>query len=407
MDSGDTGTAASDSSAPGQTVSGKLYTWGLGKSGQLGTGKEQTEHIPQPIRLVCGGSKAAVPTQVSCGGLHTAVLTQDGDMAITGCGKYGRLASGDEESTSSFVRVVLPEKVKQISCGVWHGAAVTTSGGLLVWGHRKGCGTADHDSGTTRSNTVTPPTLLLSPKVKVRGVSCGYNFTLAWMEEDGQVMSWGSGHNGVLGHGDTEDVPSPCVVRALQGEVIVHASAGYSHSAFVTAAGRVWVCGKGKDGALGLGKGQLRDVTSPELVTFPDQVQVVQVSCSMGEHHGHTLALTSEGMVYSWGDGYKGKLGLGSQDSAFTPTLIPHSHFGDGESVSIVCAGGIHSAAATASGGVFTWGCGSDGRSGHPEGQGHRYLFRSDVPKRVETLTSKGKHAVVSCSYYHCAAIVG
>ena len=39
-----------------------------------------------------------------------------------------------------------------------------------------------------------------------------------------------------------------------------------------------------------------------------------------------------------------------------------------------VCAGGIHSSAVTVDGGVFTWGCGSDGRLGHPEAEGHRYL---------------------------------
>ncbi|KAL8590092.1 hypothetical protein ACOMHN_034323 [Nucella lapillus] len=408
----DNGAEANGSKASGHITNGRLFTWGLGKSGQLGTGKEQTEHTPQHIKLSMGGggggpSKVVSPVQVLCGGLYTAALTQDGDMFVTGCGKYGRLASGNEDNTLSFVKVALPEKVKQVSCGLWHGAAVAVSGGLLVWGHRKGCSTTENSqSSAAQSITLTPPSLLLlSPKIA--GVSCGHNFTLAWTEEGGKVMTWGSGHHGVLGHGSKDDIASPRPVKALSEKVIVHASAGYSHSAFVTADGKLFTCGKGKDGALGLGKGRLDDTTTPEMVTFlPDEVQVTQVSCSVGEHHGHTLALTSEGRAYSWGDGYKGKLGLDSQESCFTPTLISQSHFDD-ERISNVCAGGIHSAAATSAGGVFTWGCGSDGRMGHPEGQGHRYLFRSDVPKRVEALASKGKRAVVSCSYYHTAAIIG
>ena len=299
--------------------------------------------------------------------------------------------------------------VFQVSCGSWHGAAVTVSGGLMVWGHRKGCGipTAANSATSNKQtgSTVTRPYILLSANEhRVVGVACGHNFTLAWTQE-GRVLSWGSGHHGVLGHGSNDDVASPRLLQALQDENITEASAGYSHSAFVAADGRVYICGKGKDGALGLGEGSLSDIAEPKLAAFPEKEQVVKVSCSVGEHHGHTLALTSEGRVFSWGDGYKGKLGLGNQDSHYTPTPIPASHF-NMECVTVVCAGGIHSTAATAEGSVFTWGCGSDGRLGHPEGQGHRYLFRSDVPKKVEGLKAKSKRALVSCTYYHTAAVI-
>jgi len=37
---------------------------------------------------------------------------------------------------------------------------------------------------------------------------------------------------------------------------------------------------------------------------------------------GHTLALTSEGSVFSWGDGDYGKLGHGSSLTYKTPKLI-------------------------------------------------------------------------------------
>lgn len=67
--------------------------------------------------------------------------------------------------------------------------------------------------------------------------------------------------------------------------------------------------------------------------------------------------------------------------------------------------GGIHSAAMTEEGGVFTWGCGSDGRLGHPEAHGHRYLFRSDVPRHVEGLGANSRATDLSCSYYHTVVI--
>ncbi|KAK7482222.1 hypothetical protein BaRGS_00026571 [Batillaria attramentaria] len=339
---------------------------------------------------------------VACGGLYTGVLTDRGDIYTFGSGKYGRLGSGCEDTLPSPVKISVPDKVLQISCGSWHGAAVTCAGSLVVWGHRKSCGLSSADSTVA---ILTPPSVLrLTQEHRVVGVACGHNYTIAWTDA-GRVMSWGSGHHGVLGHGSTNDISTPRVISALQEVDVVEAAAGYSHSAFVTSQGGVHVCGKGKDGALGIGETNLSDASSPVQVAFPESVHITKISCSVGEHHGHTLALTNDGRVFSWGDGYKGKLGLGHQDSRYTPTLIHPAHF-NMESVTVVCAGGIHSTAATAAGSVFTWGCGSDGRLGHPEGQGHRYLFRSDIPKRVVGLGEKVKRALVACSYYHTAAIV-
>ncbi|KAK7488390.1 hypothetical protein BaRGS_00020364 [Batillaria attramentaria] len=379
-----------------------LYTWGLGKSGQLGTGHEQTEHTPQIVKLPGDRKLHICLKQVACGGLYTGVLTDRGDIYTFGSGKYGRLGSGCEDTLPSPVKISVPDKVLQISCGSWHGAAVTCAGSLVVWGHRKGCGQSSADSTVA---ILTPPSVLrLTQEHRVVGVACGHNYTIAWTDA-GRVMSWGSGHHGLLGHGSTNDISSPRVISALQEVDVVQAAAGYSHSAFVTSQGGVHVCGKGKDGALGIGETNLSDASSPVQVAFPESVHITKISCSVGEHHGHTLALTNDGRVFSWGGGYKGKLGLGHQDSRYTPTLIPPAHF-NMESVTVVCAGGIHSTAATAAGSVFTWGCGSDGRLGHPEGQGHRYLFRSDIPKRVVGLGEKVKRALVACSYYHTAAIV-
>lgn len=55
--------------------------------------------------------------------------------------------------------------------------------------------------------------------------------------------------------------------------------------------------------------------------------------------------------------------------------------------------------AAVGSGSLFTWGCGSDGRLGHPEVEGHRYLFKEPLPRKVDTL--EGHNVIdISCSYY-------
>lgn len=57
-----------------------------------------------------------------------------------------------------------------------------------------------------------------------------------------------------------------------------------------------------------------------------------------------------------------------------------------GEKIVKVLAGGIHSAALTESGNLYTWGCGSNGRLGHPDFEGHTYLYKESQPKLVEGL---------------------
>ena len=59
-------------------------------------------------------------------------------------------------------------------------------------------------------------------------------------------------------------------------------------------------CGKGSYGRLGLGDSN--NQTVPKTITLDPHNTVKKVSSSKGSD-GHTLALTTDGEVYSWGDG--------------------------------------------------------------------------------------------------------
>ena len=76
----------------------------------------------------------------------------------------------------------------------------------------------------------------------------------------------------------------------------------------------------------------------------------------------------------------------------------------DSAKVTKVVAGGIHAALLTEDNKLYTFGCGSDGRLGHPEYEGFVFLYKESHPKMVETFKDM-KVIDVASSYYFMTAI--
>lgn len=400
-----------------------IYAWGFGKYGQLGTGESKNCELPQRLKLPAG----ACPVNVSCGAHFTLVTckrrarkagedptTSDERTTLYACGwgKYGRLGVGSEENQLVPTEVALPAGASpaEMSAGHWHAACVTTGGELYVWGYNKSLGLSSEKTPIQASivSELVPRRIPGLESVRFKSVSCGHNFTYA-VDAGGVCYSWGSNKHGVLGQGDVKDRLKPSVVDVEGGDLVAQVTSGYSHTAMLTDSGALYTTGSGSCGQLGHAHDR-SDKHVPTKVAALVGVDVIDASCSKGEHHSHTMACSRDGLAYAWGDGYKGKLGLGSQESTDVPAVIDPAHF-SGERVVRVSCGGIHSAAITDGGGIFTWGCGSDGRLGHAEAKGHRYLFRSDVPRVVERLreeeSAEGrlKCVALSCSYYHTTVL--
>lgn len=81
--------------------------------------------------------------------------------------------------------------------------------------------------------------------------------------------------------------------------------------------GELSACGKGSYGRLGLG-----DSINHAMPKRVHLDAVVKKLSSSKRSDGHTLALTEEGTVYSWGDGDYGKLGHGNCLTQKQPKLI-------------------------------------------------------------------------------------
>jgi alpha-tubulin suppressor-like RCC1 family protein len=106
---------------------GLVYTWGLGREGQLGHGEKADCSLAKPV----DGLRNFEVIQVACGGGHTAAVTRDGVLYTWGRGRDGQLGRGGElESIASYrtspVQVTsLPAgTVLQVSLGSDHSAVL-------------------------------------------------------------------------------------------------------------------------------------------------------------------------------------------------------------------------------------------------------------------------------------------
>ena len=77
----------------------------------------------------------------------------------------------------------------------------------------------------------------------------------------------------------------------------------------------------------------------------------------------HMLALDEEGHVWAWGTSLNGRLGYVQHESEVDATA--HKVVGIHARVVSIAVGADFSAAVTEDGGLYTWGCGDDGKLGH------------------------------------------
>ncbi len=170
------------------------------------------------------------------------------------------------------------------------------------------------------------------------------------------VLAWGDNYYGQVGDGTTNNyrtVPVPVGLPA--GAEVTAVAGGDAHSLAVTSAGTVLAWGRNRVGQLGDGSNINR--STPVDVRLPPGTTVTAVAAGFN----HSLALTSTGTVLAWGDNSTGQLGDGTATNRSTPVAVS---FPPGTVITAVAAGGVHSLALTSAGTVFAWGDNSSAQLG-------------------------------------------
>ncbi|XP_013767854.1 E3 ISG15--protein ligase HERC5-like [Pundamilia nyererei] len=184
-----------------------------------------------------------------------------------------------------------------------------------------------------------------------------------------------------------EDTP-----EALRNKQVSQVTCGSQHTVVLTKDGQLYTWGQDSRGQLGLGTNE-QYVNSPQHVRSLSAIPVVQVAAG-GEQ---SFALSVSGGVFSWGRNDCGQLGLGDTQDRHTPTPVHYLNMK--KTVSISC-GKDHTAALTKDGAVFTFGSGQYGQLGHNS------LQNEQRPRLVAELWG-AKVTKVACGSYHTLVLTG
>jgi len=115
-----------------------------------------------------------------------------------------------------------------------------------------------------------------------------------FLTRQGQLYTCGTNTHGQLGHGDTQDRPTPKIIELLEGVVsVVQIAAGPSYVLAVTDNGVVYSFGSGSN--LCLGHGEQHDEFRPRAIQTFRRKDIHVVHVSAGDEHA--VALDSSGFV--------------------------------------------------------------------------------------------------------------
>ncbi len=352
---------------------------------------------------------------ISAGDEHSMILRTDGTVWTFGSNDQGQIGDMTLAERHAPVQVWgvsgvgLLGGISDIACGHYHNVAVGLSGNVYTWGknHRGQLGNgvaggvgSTYDPGYDSNIPVfvrNPTDTDIHENGRLAGA--GKNHVLLAMA-DGQMTAWGYNLSGQLGNGisggsgdaydDGIDSNLPLYVEDADGtallENVVMTASGAYHSLALLADGTVRTWGSNYYGQLGLGidGGDPSDFDVgidfdyPQIVYNPHLGTPLEDIVFIAAGDYHSLAINSEGIIYSWGRNNCGQIGGHAPPSAGNqPDPV---RVGGGESgmdwidgMIAVDGGRYHTVALRNDGTVWTWGdnfygqLGNGGHTGSPE----------------------------------------
>lgn len=321
---------------------GAVYAWGQPGFGQLGFDNNYGANVLTPTAVTTGAIAGKTIKAVAAGELFSAALGMDGAIYTWGYNEFGQLGNGNSNTNgtpASINGAPYGLAFSAISCGRSHMLALAADGTVYSWGNNTR-GQLGIDSSQTKNAY---PYLVSLPKTII-AISAGADHSLA-LAADGTVYAWGINNFNQLGDGTTTDRRGPVAVNvtagvsAMAGKTIIAISAGTYHSMALASDGTVYTWGAnyylGNNLTYGGEYPVAVNVTNGTSALAGKTVTAISASSEA------SAALASDGSVYTWGSNNYGMLGNNSTLSGVSrvPVAVTTSSALYGQTVVGLAAG--------------------------------------------------------------------
>ncbi|CAI6012456.1 unnamed protein product [Closterium sp. NIES-65] len=227
-----------------------------------------------------------------------AASVSDGEHAASSAAPSMHLAAATAPPPPACAAAGPVAAVVAVAAGRFHSAAVTARGELLTWGFGRGgrLGHPDFDVHSGQVAVILPRHVTAGLGGRpVRVVAAAKHHMLA-ATHTGELFSWGSNREGRLGYPAVDSQATPRRVAALRQRVVAVA-AGNKHSAALTGGGEVFTWGCNTHGQLGYGSINSTSSCTPRIVDHLKGRAIAAVAAAKR----HTVVLTADGEAYTWG----------------------------------------------------------------------------------------------------------
>ena len=304
---------------------GTVWAWGSNITGQLGISPDNNDHTT-PVQ-VTGLTNI---TDIAVGDSFSLALSSDGTIWSWGENYKGQLGNrfNDSEAYSDYIpmRVVSPDgtgyltDVKAIAVGYYTSMALKADGTVWTWG--------DNNYGNlgigTKDNYAHPIPVQVPALTDIIAISVGNGHNMA-LKSDGTVWTWGYNYYGQLGDNTTSSSYSPVQVvdptdasGYLTG--VADIAAGWYHSVALKSDGTVWTWGD--NDYYTLGDGTWNDRTTPVQVLGPGGTGDLSGITAIAADFSHNLAFRIDGTIWAWGSNYSRQLGDGTNTNSSSPVQV-------------------------------------------------------------------------------------
>ena len=307
-----------------------------------------------------------------------AGTTAPGQLYVFGENNDGQLGNaagnGSTSANPSPSQLSVPAatgQLVQVATAKDHSLLLTSSGQVFSFGDNYYGQLGNTTNANNSAVSANPdPTLVALPGPAAQ-VAAGDQFSLVLLS-NGQLYAFGANQEGQLGNNNNDASianPAPALVNLPGGATVAQIAAGDDFSLALTTSGELYAFGDNEYGQLGNTTNNATTAANPAptLVALPAG-RVTQIAA--GFDYG--LALSSTGQVFAFGDNDYGQLGNPSNSGTTTanPSATQVSLPGSAGPAVQIAAGGYHSLVLTSSGQVFAFGDNDYGELGSAANNG-------------------------------------